>query len=297
MAKKNANRAEAAPRRVIAAALSAVALLAALGAATYAWFTSNSKVNTNSVSVHSDESALVVELGDSGAGKWTSEGDAAFSTSSPDDLTLYPVSTFDLTGFAECAANASNGAATVFQQAADGQHYYHGWTDVRASVTGSGASKAAGKAALYLADTLAPADADPELLRAARVGIKISRGGEVVKTAIFELDSSAGTNRSDHPATSPSLAGYVDGMLLGWSDAGLTCGNDVTEDFSGYVMGTGEDAVRPQSALAQLELGQVYRMDVYYYIEGTDADSADYLYGDVGTLHLSLFAVLDGREG
>ena len=36
-------------------------------------------------------------------------------------------------------------------------------------------------------------------------------------------------------------------------------------------------------------------MDVYYYIEGTDPDSADYLYGDVGVVHLNLFAVLDGQ--
>ncbi len=48
-----------------------VALAATLGAATYAWFTSNMKVNTNSVSVHSDTSKLVLELGDAdrGAGR------------------------------------------------------------------------------------------------------------------------------------------------------------------------------------------------------------------------------------
>lgn len=45
-------------------ALVMVALAATLGAATYAWFTNNMKVNTNSVSVHSDTSKLVLELGD-----------------------------------------------------------------------------------------------------------------------------------------------------------------------------------------------------------------------------------------
>ena len=44
-------------------ALVMVALAATLGAATYAWFTNNMKVNTNSVSVHSDTSKLVLELG------------------------------------------------------------------------------------------------------------------------------------------------------------------------------------------------------------------------------------------
>lgn len=53
-------------------ALVMVALAATLGAATYAWFTSNMKVNTNSVSVHSDTSKLVLELGDAGRGRATS---------------------------------------------------------------------------------------------------------------------------------------------------------------------------------------------------------------------------------
>lgn len=52
-------------------ALVMVALAATLGAATYAWFTSNMKVNTNSVSVHSDTSKLVLELGDADRGSWS----------------------------------------------------------------------------------------------------------------------------------------------------------------------------------------------------------------------------------
>lgn len=53
--------------------------------------------------------------------------------------------------------------------------------------------------------------------------------------------------------------------------------------------------MRPQNSLATLGLGQAYRLDIYYYIEGTDPDSADYLYQDPGTLHLALFATLDGE--
>lgn len=52
-------------------ALVMVALAATLGAATYAWFTNNMKVNTNSVSVHSDTSKLVLELGDADRGSWS----------------------------------------------------------------------------------------------------------------------------------------------------------------------------------------------------------------------------------
>lgn len=173
-------------------ALVMVALAATLGAATYAWFTSNMKVNTNSVSVHSDTSKLVLELGDADAGSWSQQGDASLASTASGAATLYPVSTFDLNGFAACAQNNSSGDATVFEQAKDnGSAYYHGWIDLRPTITGTGASKVKGKVSLYLAESLVPQGADAELLRAARVGIKISSGGQVLATNI--LSSTAPT--------------------------------------------------------------------------------------------------------
>lgn len=272
-----------------------VVIVAVLIAATYAWFTSNAVVNTNSVSVHSDESKLVVELGDASADRWSSEGDVAFSSNSPNPLTLYPVSTFDLEGFVECTRTDDRGRAVHFEKAEDGQHFYHGWVDVRANVTGSGASKAAGTVNVYLGDTLAPEGANTELLKATRVGIKLSRNGQVIQSRYFTLDDSAGSHRSEHPATAPSLPGYPEGMLLGWGNGELACANDNAQDYTTYLMRSDENATRPQNALLAMDLGQTYRMDVYYYIEGTDLDSADYLYNDIGILHVDLFAVFDGQ--
>ena len=278
-------------------ALVMVALAATLGAATYAWFTSNMKVNTNSVSVHSDTSKLVLELGDADAGSWSQQGDASLASTASGAATLYPVSTFDLNGFAACAQNNSSGDATVFEQAKDnGSAYYHGWIDLRPTITGTGANKVKGKVSLYLAESLVPQGADAELLRAARVGIKISSGGQVLAANIFELDSSDGGHRGEHPTTAPAgLAGYADGMLLGWQNGQLACGADVKQDPAAFTLDTSETATRPQNALATLALGQAYRLDIYYYIEGTDPDSADYLHQDPGTLHLALFATLDGE--
>ena len=278
-------------------ALVMVALAATLGAATYAWFTSNMKVNTNSVSVHSDTSKLVLELGDADAGNWSQAGDASLSSTANGSAALYPVSTFDLNGFAACAQNNADGDATVFEQAKDnGSAYYHGWIDVRPTITGTGASKVKGRVSLYLAESLVPQGADAALLRAARVGIKISSGGQVLATNIFELDSSDSGHRGEHPTTAPAgLAGYTDGMLLGWQNGQLACGADVKQDPAAFTLDASETAVRPQNALATLALGQAYRLDIYYYIEGTDPDSADYLHHDPGTLHLALFATLDGE--
>lgn len=277
------------------AVLVCLVIVAVLVAATYAWFTSNAAVNTNSVSVHSDESKLVVELGDAQANRWTQDGDVAFSSNSPNPLTLYPVSTFDLNGFAECTRTDDAGRAVHFTQAEDGQHFYHGWIDIRANLVGSGAAKASGTVNLYLGDTLAPEGADPELLKATRVGLKLSRNGEVLQSRYFTLDDAPGSHRAERPATAPSLAGYSNGMLLGWRNGALACANDNAQNFSSYVMQGGENATRPQNTLLSLDPGTTYRLDVCYYIEGTDLDSADYLYNDTGILHVNLFAVLDGQ--
>ena len=273
-------------------ALVMVALAATLGVATYAWFTNNMKVNTNSVSVHSDTSKLVLELG-----SWSQQGDVSLTSNATGAVTLYPVSTFDLNGFAACAQNNSAGDATVFEQAKDnGSAFYHGWIDLRPAITGTGASKVRGKVNLYLAESLVPQGADAELLRAARVGIKISSSNQVLATNIFELDSSDSGHRGELPTTAPAgLAGYADGMLLGWQNGQLACGTNVTQDPAAFTLDTSETATRPQNTLATLALGQTYRLDIYYYIEGTDPDSADYLYQDPGTLHLALFATLDGE--
>ena len=84
-------------------------------------------------------------------------------------------------------------------------------------------------------------------------------------------------------------------MLLGWENGELACANDNAQDYTTYLMRSDENATRPQNVLLAMDLGQTYRMDVYYYIEGTDLDSADYLYNDIGILHVDLFAVLDGQ--
>lgn len=286
-------------RRALAyIALVMVALAATLGAATYAWFTNNMKVNTNSVSVHSDTSKLVLELGDADRGSWSQQGDVSLTSTANGAVTLYPVSTFDLNGFAACAQNNSAGDATVFEQAKDnGSAFYHGWIDLCPTIAGTGASKVKGKVSLYLAESLVPQGADAELLRAARVGIKISSGNQVLATNIFELDSSDSGHRGEHPTTAPAgLAGYADGMLLGWQNGQLACGADVKQDPAAFTLDAGETATRPQNSLATLALGQTYRLDIYYYIEGTDPDSADHLRQDPGTLHLALFATLNGEQ-
>ena len=105
----------------------------------------------------------------------------------------------------------------------------------------NGRQQSKGKVSLYLAESLVPQGADAELLRAARVGIKVSSGGQVLAANIFELDSSDGGHRGEHPSTAPAgLAGYTEGMLLGWQNGQLACGANVTQDPAAFTLDTSE---------------------------------------------------------
>ena len=278
-----------------------VAILAVAIVATYAWFTSNSRVNTNEVSVQSDSDALSFQMSATGDGGWSGSEEYALTSADASvdaggTKRLYPVSTFDLDGFARCTLTNGNGQATVFEQAPDGEDFYHGWVYLRADLTGNAASTMGGVVRLYLRDAPVPSGSDQTLLRASRIGIKFSRGGSVEKTLIFRLDDSASAHRAEHPMTAPiDLPSYRDGMVLGWSGGQLACASDPSTTYDDYEIGSGEDASRPSNELLAMELGQTYRMDVYFYIEGTDPDSADYLDDSPGTLSLNLFAALDGR--
>lgn len=274
-----------------------IVLLAVGGTATYAWFVSNNKVDTNSVSVHSGDDSLVVEMGDGTT--WSSgETVSLATTSSQDGMILYPVSTYDLESFVECSEFDGDGQAVKFVQADDGVNFYHGYLYVRARFTG-GVSHT-GTVALYLSDSLKTTSDDSDLLKAARVGVKFSKvdsaeagvveGGVTEAAHYFELDSTPGSRQSEHPTTAPlALPSYQEGQLLGWANGALAAGDDKVEDSAVYML---SGFSLPEASLVKLELDTIYRLDVYYYIEGCDLDSANYLNKSGGLLHINLFATL-----
>ncbi len=279
-----------------------VLLLAVGGAATYAWFVSNNKVDTNSVSLHSGDDNLVVEMGD-GATWSSSETVSLATTSSQDGMILYPVSTYDLESFVECSEFDDKGQAVKFVPADDGVSFYHGYIYVRARFTG-GVSHA-GTVALYLSEPLKTTSDDSDLLKAARVGMKFSKvddtgnggteagstnAGVTEAAHYFELDATPGSRQSEHPTTAPvALPSYQEGQLLGWANGALAAGDDKVEDGDAYVL---SGSSLPTRSLVNLELDTTYRLDVYYYIEGCDLDSANYLNKSGGLLHVNLFATL-----
>ncbi len=274
-----------------------IVLLAVGGTATYAWFVSNNKVDTNSVSLHSGDDSLVVEMGDGST--WSSgETVSLATTSSQDGMVLYPVSTYDLESFVECSEFDGDGQAVKFVLADDGVNFYHGYLYVRARFTG-GVSHT-GTVALYLSDSLKTTSDDSDLLKAARVGVKFSKvdvaeagvaeGGTTEAAHYFELDSTPGSRQSEHPTTAPlALPSYQEGQLLGWENGALAAGDDEAEDSATYLL---SGSSLPEASLVNLELDTIYRLDVYYYIEGCDLDSANYLNKSGGLLHINLFATL-----
>ena len=69
---------------------------------------------------------------------------------------------------------------------------------------------------MYLAESLVPQGANAELLRAARVGIKISSGNQVLATNIFELDIPTAAIAASIPRP-PRLALPATPMACSWA--------------------------------------------------------------------------------
>ena len=54
----------------------------------------------------------------------------------------------------------------------------------------------------------------------------------------------------------------------------------------------GTDGTVPEKPLLEMELGRVYQVDVYFYLEGCDPDCTESIAFDDGYLHLAFYGVL-----
>ncbi|MEI2999167.1 MAG: hypothetical protein V8T51_08195 [Senegalimassilia faecalis] len=109
---------------------------------------------------------------------------------------------------------------------------------------------------LYLADSLAPQGADPELLKATRVGLKLSRVRAGAAKLLLHVGRLGWRASLGAPRNRTLASGYSDGMLLGWQNGALACANDNALDYTAYLMDADESATRPQNALLAMDLGQ-----------------------------------------
>ena len=113
-----------------------IAALLALSAATYAWFTSNRQVSTNTASARTGEETLELQVSSIGGGGFRSEENATIrQVNSQSQDRLMPVSTADLVNFVY-APSTNGGMASSFKKVEKEEYLYHGRLYLRAEGAG-----------------------------------------------------------------------------------------------------------------------------------------------------------------
>jgi hypothetical protein len=272
--------------------ITALALLLSGTAATYAWFTTNRTVSTDSVSGRSGTDSVALEISQTGGSSFRAEDEAAIvQVNDTSAEYLLPVSTADLQNFVY-APSTQDGMAAHFQLVEDEKYYYHGRVYIRAAAEG----QATGTMALYLDQISATGGEmvqaqDGNLLNAARLGLTFNEADGM----IFRL--SQDTNAAGEQARNTLLGGAVlgDDQVLGYSGGTVTAVADPAVDLDTYSISIVNNTVTlPDQPLMYLELNQIYAVDIYFYLEGCDPDCSDSVSLDGADLHLAFYGVLTG---
>ncbi len=260
--------------------------LLVLAGATYAWFTSNRTVYTDRVTSKTDSSDVRLLL--------SRYGGADFSGSDVVDIKplagdsnekLMPVSTADLKTFVYL--KFGNEAESKFGVAQDESYYYHETIYVKAEATGMQPNT---WLALYLnnTDPLVEADDYSLLLNAARLGLVFNDSDPM----IFYLSEDSNTDHGGERINNT----FIDGVQAAAGYCVVPEGNsfrtveDPSRPLSEIAIGSGDvSAVDP---IAYLEFGQVYKLDIYFYIEGTDLDCSDSIQRNGAELWLDFYGAV-----
>ncbi len=279
-------------RRMLTAALLlfvAAALLVG-GIATYAWFTSNQKVNTTRATARTGEETVELLVSSTGGADFRGSSEAAIvQLNAANAEYLMPVSTADLRSFVTAAAYNSDGMPTAYVPVENEANYYHGRIYLQA--VGSGFSDSA-RVALYLDQTAAAGGApvqkdgdDSLLLNAARLGLSMESAAPV----IFYLSSE--TNPEGERERNTVLNGELqpEGIVIDGSGSEPAAVPDPAAAISDYALSEGGALGAP---LAYMEFGRIYALDVYFYLEGCDPDCCDSIFFDASDLHLAFYGVL-----
>ena len=202
-----------------------------------------------------------------------------------------PVSTADLATFVQPPATV-DGYAVSFQRVEDERDYYHGRVYLRATAD---AAESGRRLAVYLDEGAGSGGAlavggaaGSQLLHAARLGLVFD--GKQESAVIFRLSEEK--NAEGDRTLNTKLDGAVleEGSVLTWTGTAAKAVADpavLTKDRA-----VGADGTVPEKPLLEMELGRVYQVDVYFYLEGCDPDCTESIAFDDGYLHLAFYGVL-----
>lgn len=269
------------------------AVLAVLSAATYAWYTSNQQVKTDTVSAQTGNRDLALQVSSSGGGSFRDEEPAPITQVNSTDMEyLLPVSTADLAGFVEAKGSvydAETGIdmATNFALVQNEAGYYHGRVYLRAMAEGWSDDTTL---RLYLDQSEQVAftpGSGSKILNAARLGLKFEDADPV----IFRLSEASNDN--------PVLNTYFNGSRLSAGQVLQSSGNNISAvsdpsvQLADYTieMSSGGMTV-PQKPLLEMELNRIYALDIYFYLEGCDPDCTEEISLNDTNMQLAFYGVI-----
>lgn len=273
--------------------ITTVAALFVFVASTYAWFTTNKDVATNSATSRTGDESIELQLSKLGGNSFKSENTVAIPQVNKTDInSLMPVSTTDLTNFVYVSATAS-GDATSFKQVNDEKYYYHGRLYLRAVSKGMDVS---GHMALYLdenSESLARASAG-NMINAARLGLKFD--DEDSSTYVLRV------SEKSNPDSEQVFNTVVNGTRLGKdkvvaldAKGAVYVANDPAVAVSEYtVKFSDKDNTYsiPKKPLLLMDFNKIYAVDVYYYLEGCDPDCSSSIEFNASDLRLAFYGML-----
>lgn len=273
------------------AAVCALALLS-LTAVTAAWFTNNAKVNTSRAVSRTAAQSVELQVSSKGGDDFSGgRGADIVQVNSAEMTRLMPVSTADLATFVQPPATV-DGYAVSFQRVEDERDYYHGRVYLRATAD---AAESGRRLAVYLDEGAGSGGAlavggaaGSQLLHAARLGLVFD--GKQESAVIFRL--SEDKNAEGDRTLNTKLDGAVleEGSVLTWTGTAAKAVEDPAVLTKDRAVGT--DGTVPEKPLLEMELGRVYQVDVYFYLEGCDPDCTESIAFDDGYLHLAFYGVL-----
>ena len=266
-----------------------------LGAATYAWFTSNRAVSTSTATARTGEETLELQLSAQGGSSFQNAQTVAITQVNQTTATeLMPVSTTDLTSFVYSPVTI-DGMASSFSPVENEQYYYHGRIYLRAQGAGWSDNTTV-KLYLDQSDGLLGQASDGTLLTASRLGF------------VFDNDTSSAVilrlTEEESPSGQQVYNTVVDGQTLGsrqvlqYQNGTVRAAEDPSAPVADYTVSFANDSITfPKNALLDMKLNQVYTLDVYFYLEGCDPDCSDGISHDMADIHLAFFGALDQKEG
>lgn len=150
---------------------------------------------------------------------------------------------------------------------------------------------------LYLdqSDGLLGKAADGYLLNASRLGLIFN--GDTSNPIILRLSESE--NPENAQIYNTEVNGKILGknQVLGYNDSGVFAIEDPSVSISEYTIDFSENQMKlPSRDLMSMELGKIYPVDIYFYLEGCDPDCSENIQLNEAELHLAFYGVLD-QEG